>query len=295
MKQERKREALYNLLARGLCHPREQWSSHSEVRKFLRSLQKAAEGLGLEVAPSGTVPPEDLAVEHARLFAARPALQPTASARLHGTLMGPPALRASDFYKTAGFLPRVGEHPDHIVTEMCFLAALCDAEARSRRMKTRARDLQREFLESHLLPWAPGFFRDLALESHNPLYRALGLLGESFLKSETRRLFPERFVDVARRDFLRATAAGAALAMVPGLATVAKASTPPKPDPRASPEAREALDDAAHPASDIRCGKCGKAYAPPAMIVKLRAARPDVASHAARFCPECRSAGAGVV
>lgn len=296
MKEERKRAALYGLLAKGLCSPQEAWSGPGEVRRYLRALQKAARGLGLD-AGEGAEPPSigELAVEHARLFAVKPAVQPTASARLHKTLMGPPALKAAEAYKAAGFLPRVGEHPDHIVTELGFLAALCDSEARDKKGRDRARALRKEFLENHSLPWAPGFFRDLSLEARVPFYRALGRLGDEFLRSEARSLFPERFVDASRRNLLRTAASGAASALVPGLAALEEMSKPGKPDPTSLPGAKEALADAASPMAGVACAKCGKAFAPPKMMERLRAERPGVAAHAARFCPECRQAGAGVV
>ncbi len=284
MKEERKRAALYGLLAKGLCRPQEVWSGPGEVRRYLRALQKAAGGLGLD-AGEGAEPPSigELAVEHARLFAVRPAVQPTASARLHGTLMGPPAMRAQEFYRSAGFLSKVGEHPDHVVTQLGFMAAL-------ERRRGGKKSIRREFLEHHFLPWAPGFFRDLAAEARVPFYRSLGRLGEALLESEARSPPP---VDISRRNLLRTAASGAASALVPGLAALEEMSKPGKPDPTSLPGAKEALADSASPT--LACGRCGKPFAPPKMMEKLRAERPGVAAHAARFCPECRQAGAGVV
>lgn len=89
---------------------------------------------------------------------------------VEGSLGGQESEQVFQFYQEAGFdlssLPAAGrlaagESPDHAGLELAFLSALSQAEADALQAGSpaagRFRQLQREFMDRHLLPWLPAF------------------------------------------------------------------------------------------------------------------------------------------
>ncbi len=93
-------------------------------------------------------------------------------------------------YAASGLVLSRGNEPeDHIALEMEFMSHLCsrtvNASEEGDQKAVRARlKSQREFLEDHLLRWAPQFSEDLKHFAATGFYRALGCLIRDFLELE---------------------------------------------------------------------------------------------------------------
>jgi putative dimethyl sulfoxide reductase chaperone len=93
-------------------------------------------------------------------------------------------------YAVSGLKLSKGDEPeDHIALEMEYMSHLCSrtASASEEGNQERVRALlkcQREFLENHLLLWAPEFSEDLKRNAATDFYRAMGCLIREFLDLE---------------------------------------------------------------------------------------------------------------
>jgi DMSO reductase family type II enzyme chaperone len=90
----------------------------------------------------------------------------------------------------------VAERPDHIAVELDFMNLLTVREARAhelnKRERTRVyRQAEKIFFASHLARWGVGFARRLKEETRLDFYNGIGLLLETFLYAEGRRLNAE--------------------------------------------------------------------------------------------------------
>ena len=90
----------------------------------------------------------------------------------------------------------VAERPDHIAVELDFMNLLTAREARARefnkRERTRVyRQAEKKFFASHLARWGVSFARRLREETRLDFYNGIGLLLETFLYAEGRRLKTE--------------------------------------------------------------------------------------------------------
>lgn len=105
-------------------------------------------------------------------------------------LMQQAQVQVRQIYAASGLVLSTGNEPeDHIALEMEFMSHLCsrtvnaseagDEEAARAHLKS-----QREFLEDHLLRWAPQFSEDLKRFAATDFYRALGCLIRDFLELE---------------------------------------------------------------------------------------------------------------
>jgi anaerobic sulfite reductase subunit A len=94
-------------------------------------------------------------------------------------------------YTTSGLAlgGKFHEPEDHIALELEFMSYLCQrtvaaSEAGDPQMTRTHLQSQREFLEDHLLRWAPRFCEDLECHAATDFYRALGRLLSDFLDLE---------------------------------------------------------------------------------------------------------------
>jgi len=95
-------------------------------------------------------------------------------------LNGPSASRVQATCAAAGFRPAAGLEVDALANELACLAFLCGAEAdawedHNDAAAARARHLQRDFLQRHLLVWLPPLCEALGRQE-TPFYAALGPL-----------------------------------------------------------------------------------------------------------------------
>jgi len=142
-------------------------------------------GLASEIfaACTGLGDPEagalDLAREHARLFCGISEEYgpppPYESLWREGQLMGETTVQVARCYVEAGYQPDGGFAPfDHLVEELRFMAALCNAEAEA--VGDGAQQLRRRqlhFLDAHLGAWIGAYCERIAGQAQMPLYRAL--------------------------------------------------------------------------------------------------------------------------
>ena len=128
----------------------------------------------------------DLAVEFTRIlggFSERSGAPPIESVAREGRLLGDTTAAVSIAYAEAGFpepLPEAGP-PDHLATELRFLALCCHEEAQAwRRADAPAAiawlERERSFLDEHVLSWAPAYCASLATRSTASYYTALARL-----------------------------------------------------------------------------------------------------------------------
>lgn len=78
------------------------------------------------------------------------------------------------------------EPDDHIAVELSYMARLCEltqeAVGENPQRPVHYLRLQRDFLETHLLPWIPNFSQDLIEATHSPFYRAMAHLLNGYIK-----------------------------------------------------------------------------------------------------------------
>ena len=128
----------------------------------------------------------DLAVEFTRILGGlseRNGAPPIESVAREGKLLGETTAAVSIAYAEAGFpepLPEAGP-PDHLATELRFLALCCHEEAQAWKRADGAAALawlerERTFLDEHLLAWAPAYCVSLAARSTASYYTVLARL-----------------------------------------------------------------------------------------------------------------------
>jgi putative dimethyl sulfoxide reductase chaperone len=132
-----------------------------------------AEHTSLFVLPSGVVPHEAFYLDENR--------------RLGGRITA--AVQQSYDLAAAYTSEQCLELPDHIGVELEFMAFLCDLEEQfwaSSELSGvgKCRELQRSFLEDHLLRWHAALCEKVEGEAALDLYRALARLTFEFLESE---------------------------------------------------------------------------------------------------------------
>jgi len=174
----------YDLLALGFGEPR----------------PELAEAVGRPGSPfSLPVPdPEELVSEYHRLFVGPdhlPAPPYESVYRDGGTVMGESTLDVVRQYRQAGYAldPRARELPDHVGSELAFMALLSAEEAaaweegdpaRAERWRLR----QRDFLDGHLALWAPELSSRVLEATDAPFYRGLAVSLRECVAVELERL-----------------------------------------------------------------------------------------------------------
>jgi DMSO reductase family type II enzyme chaperone len=158
-------------------------------------IQEALSGFGFEIdvfsEHNGGVT-EDLAVEYTALFIGPiERLAPYESAYREGTLYGNSALDVLKFYERSGFSisPDFKDLPDHIGVELELMHHLALKEARytekgNSEEAMKSIELQREFMDEHLIKWVPGFCKKVEEFSKHPFYALIARLTQEFIKSE---------------------------------------------------------------------------------------------------------------
>ena len=137
--------------------------------------------------------PGALSVDHTRLFAGiskgRGAAAPFESVALESRLMGDATFAVEAAYHDAGFeapAPEAGP-PDHLGTELRFLALACHQEMEAWQAGDTAAaagwvERERSFLDEHLLAWVPRYCERLVQIAETPFYRAAAsLIGQACL------------------------------------------------------------------------------------------------------------------
>jgi putative dimethyl sulfoxide reductase chaperone len=119
-----------------------------------------------------------LAADHYALFGLNVFPHESIFLDIESTLGGPVTGEVMGFYQQAGFdFIQSGDNPDHVGLELGLLAFLSSAEADAWEdgqalVALRLRELQRRFLDGHLLRWLPGL--NLAIRQQGePFYSAL--------------------------------------------------------------------------------------------------------------------------
>jgi DMSO reductase family type II enzyme chaperone len=200
------RSQLYAALAQAFRKP-EAAPEKNEEDSLIQVLQQAAvaydaQALGQiadEVIGSLEIPEDQaeqalrtLEIEYNRLFVGpgRPQVPPYESVYrdARGLVMGPAAREVERRYSEAGLALEPGYHdlPDHVATELGFMAylAMQEAEARDEERRTWL-ERERWFLQDHLSVWLPLFCRRVRETSQHPFYTALAELTETFFSLDT--------------------------------------------------------------------------------------------------------------
>lgn len=119
--------------------------------------------------------------EYTRLFIGPvPAMFPYESRYLDGSIMGKSLIKVKENYRKAGLKisQEYHEPEDHIAVELGFMGNLC------KELSDGSLMMQKEFLNDHLLKWAPIFCDELFEKSGNEIYRGIGKITKGFLVSE---------------------------------------------------------------------------------------------------------------
>jgi TorA maturation chaperone TorD len=96
----------------------------------------------------------------------------------------------SEFYAAAGLVPTdQAAPPDHLGVELRFLALLCHEEAVAWQRGADAeaaqlRQQQRDFLDRHLLRWAPAYFDLVQANTKHPFYLCLTSLARRVIAED---------------------------------------------------------------------------------------------------------------
>ena len=115
-----------------------------------------------------------------------------------GSLWGATTVEVKKFIEATGLAydPEYTGIPDHVSVELEFMQQLSAWEAEQWRQKHRGRaeycaDVQRRFLDRHLLRWLPKFMDAVIAEASLPFYRAMAELSKNFVQLERASLVDE--------------------------------------------------------------------------------------------------------
>ena len=117
-----------------------------------------------------------------------------------GSLWGRSTVEVKRFIEATGLVydPEFSGLPDHASVELELMQRLAEWEAERWRSRDRITaeyclDVQRRFLDEHLLAWMPGFCDAVIAEAEIPFYRSMAVLCKNFLQIE-RAGFPAEAV-----------------------------------------------------------------------------------------------------
>jgi TorA maturation chaperone TorD len=201
------RRDIYNFLTLGFSPSSEVLASEWENLKFFikknnisrfKDLISYLES-GFDSQVSGSL--ETREIEYNRLFVGpyTPLVSPYESMYRDssGMVMGPSTASVLRIYAQENLMPAIEERdlPDHIATEIEYMAFLCHREYAIWKMKGNTdrdpdlvvSDVQRkekEFLEEHLYPWVPAFCDKVLQITDFELYHCLASLLKDFIKME---------------------------------------------------------------------------------------------------------------
>jgi len=120
-----------------------------------------------------------------------------------GLLMGPSARDVERRYREAG-VALAPDHcglPDHVATELGFMAYLAMQEAKAKGVERQTwLERERSFLRDHLGVWLPAFCRRVQEAGSHPFYTALAELTVTVVESDTQRLLNRQIGDLERDE-----------------------------------------------------------------------------------------------
>jgi len=202
------RSQLYGALALAFCKP-EAVEPGSEQDSLAQILQQAA--LAFDAQALGQIANElveslgtlsqteqalrELEIEYNRLFVGpgHPQNPPYESVQRHprGLVLETVVQDVARQYAQAGLGMAVDYHdlPDHVATELGFMAylAIQEAEANDGEGKVWV-ERERGFLRDHLSTWLPRFCRQVWETSRHPFYAALAQLTSAFVSLDIQQL-----------------------------------------------------------------------------------------------------------
>nr|CBH37845.1 conserved hypothetical protein, cytoplasmic chaperone TorD family [uncultured archaeon] len=133
---------------------------------------------------------KDLVGEYTRLFIGphRLPVQPYESWWVDGKLMGESLLKVKQVYRKAG-IAKVNEYAepeDHIAFELRFMHYLCEEElsADTEERIAECLNMQKEYLNDHLLRWVPDFCDALTECELSDFYKGIARLTKGFILLE---------------------------------------------------------------------------------------------------------------
>lgn len=194
------RAALYTLLSRALAYPTPAHRTElaESVLPMVLEIETGdaeVDGLVVQVAAALSAPISDLRHAHSRVFTH---IDPPDYPPYETAFDGTDAFRQSavmadvaGFYRAHGL--QVGgierERPDHVVTELEFMAFMARKEAYAldhlgAEQVEECRRTQVSFLRDHLGRWAPAFGRRLVAFCGFPFFETVGSLTERWIEVE---------------------------------------------------------------------------------------------------------------
>ncbi len=137
---------------------------------------------------------DDLAADYAKTFLGAGSAQGAAAFPYESVYTSPKHVmmqdawnQVCDIYESKG-IERNEESADlledHIAVELDFMAFLCDETSRFTETLAGLEE-QKEFLNRHLLNWAPGFCLDIKVHADTEFYRMVGQLTTGFLQLDS--------------------------------------------------------------------------------------------------------------
>ena len=114
-----------------------------------------------------------------------------------GVVMGDDTIAAKKFYLQAGLEidDNFKDLPDHIAVELYFMSYLCNLEFLSAdegedgiAQTSNIKELQNEFLKSHLGTWITEFSQAVATQTNSEFYRGMVKITEEWVMSEIKEL-----------------------------------------------------------------------------------------------------------
>jgi len=133
---------------------------------------------------------EDLVREYTRLFIgpSRPPVEPYEAWWVSGKRLGIPLVKVKRDYRKAGIVKSrdYAEPEDYIGFELKFMHYLCEEElsADTRERLKECLQLQREFLDEHILKWVPAFCDALYTYQRSDFYKGIAKLTKGFIRLE---------------------------------------------------------------------------------------------------------------
>lgn len=133
---------------------------------------------------------KDLVGEYTRLFIGphRLPVQPYESWWVDGKLMSESLLKVKQVYRKAGIAKakEYAEPEDHIAFELRFMHYLCEEElsADTEERIAECLNLQKEYLNEHLLIWVPDFCDALTENKLSDFYKGIARLTKGFILLE---------------------------------------------------------------------------------------------------------------
>jgi TorA maturation chaperone TorD len=115
--------------------------------------------------------------------------------QVSGLLMGPSAIDAQRWYRlgAAEITDQIKDLPDHIAVELGFMAYLCRKEqefalADDHSHLLRAREMERDFLASHIVPWIGDLHDRISKKSNHAYFRSVSQIAFSFARDDLSKL-----------------------------------------------------------------------------------------------------------